>query len=88
MKDEIHEARKEILEASKDWIAYTKNAETARDASAAMDEGCDRLIELFETLAAPSVKQIVDLQKSLRSAPAVRLDTPAVVLVGAPNVGA
>lgn len=86
-KDDIHEARKEILEASKDWIAYTKNTASARDASAAMDEGCSRLVDLFNTLAGPSVKEILELQRSLRGAPAVRLDTPAVVLVGAPNVG-
>lgn len=85
--DDIHEARKEILEASKDWIAYTKNTASARDASAAMDEGCTRLVDLFNTLAGPSVKEILELQRSLRGAPAVRLDTPAVVLVGAPNVG-
>ena len=52
-----------------------------------MEDGCERLIELFGSLAAAPVKQMVDLQRSLRSAPAVRLDTPAVVLVGAPNVG-
>lgn len=52
-----------------------------------MDEGCNRMMELFKDLAAPSVSQIVDLQRSLRSAPCIRLDTPAVVLVGAPNVG-
>lgn len=85
--NEIHEARKEILECSKEWIAYTKSMETAREAGVAMEEGCERLFEVFDRLAAPSVKQIVQLQKSLRSAPAVRLDTPAVVLVGAPNVG-
>lgn len=52
-----------------------------------MQEGQERLLELFQELAAPSVSQILTLQRSLRSAPAVRLDTPAVVLVGAPNVG-
>ena len=30
---------------------------------------------------------IMELQKSLRNVPIVRLDCPAVVLVGAPNVG-
>jgi GTP1/Obg family GTP-binding protein len=81
-------ARKKILEASKDWIAYTKNTASARDASAAMDEGCTRLVDLFNTLAGPSVKEILELQRSLRGAPAVRSKMhPAVVLVGAPNVG-
>ena len=45
------------------------------------------MLRLFEQIAAPPVTQIVELQKSLRNVPAVRLDTPAVVLVGAPNVG-
>jgi len=61
--------------------------ESARESGLAMVEGCERLYDLFNKAAAPPVKQIVSLQKSLRSAPAVRLDTPAVVLVGAPNVG-
>jgi nucleolar GTP-binding protein len=85
--DDIHEARKELLEAGKDWVARAKAAETAREAGEAMQEGQERLLDLFEELAAPSVSQILTLQRSLRSAPAVRLDTPAVVLVGAPNVG-
>jgi nucleolar GTP-binding protein len=86
-KDDIHEARKELLEASKDWVAAVKSAETARDAGEVMQQGQTRLLELFQELAASPVSQILDLQRSLRSAPAVRLDTPAVVLVGAPNVG-
>ena len=75
------------MNSSKDWIAYIKNTNNARDAAAAMEEGCEKLVELFRSLAAPSVLEILEIQKSLRSAPAVRLDTPAVVLVGAPNVG-
>jgi Predicted GTPase len=85
--DEINEARKEMLIAGKDWIAKAKNAETARDAMDFMREGEGRLYELFEELASKSVKLLIELQKDLRTTPAVRLDTPAVVLVGAPNVG-
>eukprot|EP00558_Chaetoceros_sp_UNC1202_P008601 CAMPEP_0197244454 /NCGR_PEP_ID=MMETSP1429-20130617/9573_1 /TAXON_ID=49237 /ORGANISM="Chaetoceros sp., Strain UNC1202" /LENGTH=354 /DNA_ID=CAMNT_0042704817 /DNA_START=20 /DNA_END=1084 /DNA_ORIENTATION=+ len=85
--DNIHEARKEMLVAGKDWTAKAKNAETAREAMDAMREGEERMIELFEQLASKPVKLIIDLQKALRTTPAVRLDTPAVVLVGAPNVG-
>lgn len=85
--DCITEARKELLIAGKDWTAKAKNAETAREAMDIMREGEDRMCELFEELAGGPVKLIIELQKSLRSTPAVRLDTPAVVLVGAPNVG-
>jgi nucleolar GTP-binding protein len=85
--EEIHEARKMILEAGKDWIAKVKNAETAREAGQSMQEGKDGLFELFQTYASPAVSGLVELQRSLRSAPIVQLDTPAVVLVGSPNVG-
>jgi len=85
--DEINEARKEILDAGKDWMAAAKNAETAKEAGEIRISGSDRLLKIFEEIASPPVAQIFELQKSLRNVPAVRLDTPAVVLVGAPNVG-
>jgi len=85
--NDIHEARKEVLLAGKDWTAKAKNAETAREAMETMNEGEERMYELFEDLAGGPVKLIIELQKALRTTPAVRLDTPAVVLVGAPNVG-
>ena len=58
----------------------------AREANDVRMEGQEALLKLYQELAAPYVSQIVDLQRSLRSAPAVRLGTPAVVVVGAPNV--
>lgn len=85
--DELHEARKELYLAGKDWIAKAKNAESAREVSEIMKEGEEAMYALFQELAAKPVECIIDLQKSLRTTPAVRLDTPAVVLVGAPNVG-
>ena len=84
---EIHEARKMILEAGKDWVHKAKYAETARDANYYAKEGAERLLDLYQEFAYEPVMGILDLQRSLRSAPAVQLDTPAVVLVGAPNVG-
>lgn len=84
---EIHEARKMILEAGKDWVHKAKYAETAKDANYFAKEGAERLLEMYQEFAYGPVMSIVDLQRSLRSAPAVQLDTPAVVLVGAPNVG-
>lgn len=84
---DIHEARKLILEAGKDWIYRVKHAETAREATQFTREGTDRLLDLYKEFAFEPVASMVDLQRSLRSAPAVQLNTPAVVLVGAPNVG-
>lgn len=85
--EDIHEARKMILETSKELIYRVKNAETAKEANQAALEGTDALIRLYQDTAFDAVAGMVDLQRSLRSAPAVQLNTPAVVLVGAPNVG-
>lgn len=85
--DEIHEARKSLLEAGKEWVHKAKYAESAREANEATRVGTDRMLDMYRDLAYDAVAGMVDLQRSLRSAPAVQLDTPAVVLVGAPNVG-
>jgi nucleolar GTP-binding protein len=85
--DEIHEARKMLLEAGKDWVARAKYAETAKEADEAVTEGTERMMDLYKEFAYEPVAGILGLQRDLRSAPAVELDTPAVVLVGAPNVG-
>jgi len=85
--DEVHEARKMILDAGKDWIAKVKDADTARDAGAALEDGVEALLDLFRRHAGPPVSSILALQRSLRGAPIVALDTPAIVLVGSPNVG-
>ena len=46
-----------------------------------MAEGEERLYEIFNELVAKPLDGLIELQKSLRTIPAVRLDTPAVVLV-------
>ena len=85
--DDLHEARKELRELSKDWIAKVKQAETAKLAGEAMQQGIDSLTQTFVELTDRPISNLVDMQKKLRSSPIVALDTPAVVLVGAPNVG-
>ena len=85
--NDIHECRKEILACGKDWVAKAKYAEGAREAMEAMEQGEKALVNLFDALVSEPLKVLIDLQKALRTTPAVRLDTPAVVLVGAPNTG-
>jgi len=88
LQDDINEARKELLVAGRDWIAKAKDPEnTARDASAIMEEGKERLVALFRELAIEPLDSLIAIQKSLRTVPSIQLDTPAVVLVGCPNVG-
>lgn len=76
-----------LLEAGKEWVAKVKYAETAREAGETMEEGVEALCNLYEEFAVEPVSNILDLQKGLRTAPAIQLDTPAIVLVGVPNVG-
>mmetsp|Transcript_5636 Transcript_5636/g.13282 ORF Transcript_5636/g.13282 Transcript_5636/m.13282 type:complete len:480 (-) Transcript_5636:2202-3641(-) len=85
--NDIHEARKMLLEAGKEWVYKAKHAETAREADMYATQGAERMLDLYQEFAFEPVSGILELQRSLRSAPAVQLDTPAVVLVGAPNVG-
>lgn len=84
---ELHEARVELLNAGKDWVAASKNAPTAMEAMEQNKLGQTRLQQLFEQLAAEPLLDLISLQKELRTAPAINLQTPACVLVGAPNVG-
>jgi len=85
--NDIHEARKMLLEAGKEWVYKAKHAETAKEANMYATEGAERMLDLYQEVAFEPVSGILELQRSLRGAPAVQLDTPAVVLVGAPNVG-
>lgn len=85
--EDIHEGRKELLQLSKDWISKIKNSPTAREAYDSTEEAKELLGKVFMDLIEEPWTGIQELQKSLRNTPIVRLDCPAVVLVGAPNVG-
>eukprot|EP00577_Skeletonema_sp_RCC1716_P006122 CAMPEP_0113396338 /NCGR_PEP_ID=MMETSP0013_2-20120614/13735_1 /TAXON_ID=2843 ORGANISM="Skeletonema costatum, Strain 1716" /NCGR_SAMPLE_ID=MMETSP0013_2 /ASSEMBLY_ACC=CAM_ASM_000158 /LENGTH=634 /DNA_ID=CAMNT_0000280731 /DNA_START=220 /DNA_END=2124 /DNA_ORIENTATION=- /assembly_acc=CAM_ASM_000158 len=85
--DDVHQGRKELLSLSKDWIYKIKNAASARESFDYTEEAKEVLANVFIDLIQESWTGIAELQKSLRNVPIVRLDCPAVVLVGAPNVG-
>ena len=85
--DDVHQGRKELLSLSKDWIYKIKNAESARQSYEYAEEAKEVLANVFLDLIQESWTGVAELQKSLRNVPIVRLDCPAVVLVGAPNVG-
>jgi nucleolar GTP-binding protein len=80
--EDIHEARKTLLVAGKDWIAQVKDAPSAKEADDRRQNGMDAIMELYKEVASKPLSDILELQRSLRSAPIVELDTPAVVLVG------
>lgn len=85
--NEINEARKTMLVFGKELIQRVKEAPTAREASDITKEGVELLLTMFDEVATAPVADLVEIQKALRSSPVVDLKSPAVVLVGAPNVG-
>ena len=85
--EEIHEGRKELLILSKDWISKIKSAPSARESFEYTEQAQEILGKVFLDLIQEPWGGVMELQKSLRNVPIVRLDQPAVVLVGAPNVG-
>jgi GTP1/Obg family GTP-binding protein len=84
---EIHESRKELLQLSKDWIAKIKSTASAGEAYECTTEARKAISQTFLDMIVEPWSAVSELQKSLRNVPVVRLDCPAVVLVGAPNVG-
>ena len=63
--DEIHEARKLLLEAGKDWVHKAKYAETAKAADMITKEGTDKLLDLYHQFAFQPVSGILELQRPL-----------------------
>ena len=85
--DDLNDARKEILLFGKSQCVAIKSAPSAREAAEILEERENSIKQLYMKLAAPPISKLMEMQKSLRTVPAVRLDSPAVVLVGSPNVG-
>lgn len=85
--DELNEGRKTVNDLGKIWASKIKNAPTAREAESWLLEAEEEMIETYKAEVGPKVDGLLELQKALRKTPSVVLDTPACVLVGAPNVG-
>ncbi|GMI25584.1 hypothetical protein TeGR_g9875 [Tetraparma gracilis] len=85
--NDLNDARKQVLSESKDMCVRIKAAPTARESLELFEQLEAELKERYLSLASPPVQKLMGLQKDLRSAPSIRLDAPACVLVGSPNVG-
>jgi len=86
---ELKELRAETSRVAKDFASRSNKAVTAIEAEELLEEGVATLRELYESPAgkAAVLADLVDIQKDLRRIPVIELNTPTVVLVGAPNVG-
>eukprot|EP00804_Cyclotella_cryptica_P007749 CCRYP_001360-RA/>CCRYP_001360-RA protein AED:0.01 eAED:0.01 QI:221/1/1/1/0.33/0.25/4/2285/601 len=85
--EDVHSCRLEIMHLAKDWIAKIKAAPTAKEAYQYTEEAKTSLTRVFDELLADCWGGMLEVQRALRKVPMVTLDCPAVVLVGAPNVG-
>lgn len=85
----LKELRVKTNRIAKDYASRSSNASSLLEAKSLLEEGMGTLETLYNSGAPPadSLGMLVDLQKDLRRIPVVELDTPTVVLVGAPNVG-
>jgi nucleolar GTP-binding protein len=87
--DDIRKLRAETSRVGKDFASRANNADTAIETDNLLEEGFATLEALYndsEGLAS-SLAELVEIQKDLRKIPVIELNTPTVVLVGAPNVG-
>ena len=85
---DVKQLRMATSRLSKDDAARASNATSAAEAKDLLADGTAALEALYtDSDAARSLGALVDLQKELRKIPVVELETPTVVLVGAPNVG-
>lgn len=72
---------------AKEFASKANNASSALEAREILEAGQTSLKELYESSEADALVQLLEIQKDLRRIPVVELETPTVVLVGAPNVG-
>jgi nucleolar GTP-binding protein len=85
----LKELRVKTNRIAKDYASRASNATSSVEAKSLLEEGMSTLESYYKSGVPPadSLAMLVELQKDLRRIPVVELDTPTVVLVGAPNVG-
>lgn len=85
---DLKQLRAATSKLAKEYASMANNATSSTEAKAVLDEGLQALQEMYESSSlASSLADLVEIQKDLRRIPIVELQTPTVVLVGAPNVG-
>eukprot|EP01032_Pedospumella_encystans_P018675 gene18675-21251_t len=85
---DLKELRAETSRVAKSFSTRARNAVSAMEARDLMVEGTRELEALYNvSVKAHALKELGEIQKVLRRIPIIELNTPTVVLVGAPNVG-
>lgn len=80
--------RAQTSKIGKEYASQSKDVASAVAAKELLIEGMAKLEELYATAPeANALVELTELHKDLRKIPVIELDIPAIVLVGAPNVG-
>ncbi|KAL2611939.1 hypothetical protein R1flu_023631 [Riccia fluitans] len=78
--------RKKVLDLGKNYASLCAKSTSKVEAEERLEEGFSRLEELFKKQG-KAVDDLKEHAKTLRAMPVVRIRTPTLCLVGAPNVG-
>jgi len=84
---EIGEGRKDVLILAKDWIGRAKESNSSREVGEMIDLAQESILNSFQRSVAKPLVTVMELRNAMEKTPSVTTDSPAVVLVGAPNVG-
>eukprot|EP01041_Mallomonas_annulata_P004631 gene4631-9192_t len=84
----LKQLRAKTSRLAKDYASRANNATSAIEAKDLLKEGISALETMYMNEAESLyLTELVDIQKDLKRIPVVELNTPTIVLVGAPNVG-
>jgi nucleolar GTP-binding protein len=84
----VKELHKEVVSTGKAYASRAKQAGTAAEALEVLEDGSAELLRIMgRQRTASLLMEMLEVQKALKRVPVVELDSPTVVLVGAPNVG-
>ncbi|KAL3683322.1 hypothetical protein R1sor_001344 [Riccia sorocarpa] len=78
--------RKKVVDLGKNYASLCAKSTSKVEAEERLEEGFSRLEELFKKQG-KAVDDLKEHAKTLRAMPVVRIRTPTLCLVGAPNVG-
>lgn len=86
--EKVKGIHKEVVAKGKAQASRAKQASTAAEALSIVEEGTEEVLSIMgRSYTQELLLEMLEVQKALKRVPVVELDTPTIVLVGAPNVG-
>lgn len=86
--EDLKQLRAHTSRIGKEFASLANNASSSIEAKEILTNGIAALEALYQNSPeATALESLGEIQKDLKRIPVVELDTPTIVLVGAPNVG-